>query len=187
MLKKGPLWAIYTASYFIDYILILGIMMWRKLSDVRSLRELFKSITARNWITGTVLLALIIFSIITIAGIKKIRMTTRIKFEPEDDVVWEAYSGFLAPTLALAGTFFGDYGLIFSFVIFIATGIAFVRSKQVHLASVFLLPMGYKIFKSENDAILITKDTRDELRLRIAENPDGVEAKELELGIFLVK
>ena len=89
--------------------------------------------------------------------------------------------------LALAGTIFGNYGLIFSIVIFIATGIVFVRSKQVHLAAVFIFPMSYKIFKCENDAILITKESRDRLRLRIAENPDGIETKELEPGIFMVK
>ena len=187
MLKKGPLWAIYTASYFIDYVLILGILVWRKVSGVKGLGELIKSITVKNWITGGVLLVLIIFSIFTMESLKKIGMTKRIKFEPKDDVVWEAYSGFLAPVLALAGTFFGDYGLLFSIVIFVVTGIAFVRSKRVYLASVFIFPMCYKIFKCENGTVLITRGTRDGLRLRIAENPDGVEAKELEPGMFMVK
>ena len=113
-------------------------------------------------------------------------MTTRIKHEPKDDVVWESYSGFLAPTLALAGTFFGDYGVIFSLVIFVVTGIVFVQSRQIHFASVFIFPMFYKIFKGDN-VILITRDSRDGLRLRIEEQPDGIEAKELAPKIYLVK
>lgn len=186
MLKKGPLWAIYTASYFIDYVLILGILMWRKISVAASVTTLLKSITPKNWITGSILLLLIIFSVFVIARIRKIKMTTRIKHEPKDDVVWESYTGFLAPALALAGTFFGDKGLIFSLVIFVATGIAFVISEKVYLASVFIIPMFYKIFKAEN-AVLITRESRDGLRLRIEDEPDGVEAKELAPKIYLVK
>ena len=186
MLKKGPLWAIYTASYFIDYVLILGILMWRKISVATSVTTLLKSITLKNWITGSILLLLVIFSVFVMVRIRKMKMTTRIKHEPKDDVVWEVYTGFLAPALALAGTFFGDYGLIFSLVIFVVTGIALVRSKQVHLATVFIFPLCYRIFKAEN-AVLITRDSRDRLRMRILEEPDGVEAKELAPKIYLVK
>ena len=185
MLKKGPLWAIYTASYFIDYVLILGILMYRKISVVTSVTSLLKSITLKNWITGSILAMLIIFSVFVMVRIRKIKMTIRIKHEPKDDVVWEVYTGFFAPALALAGTFFGDYGLIFSLVVFMVTGIAFVRSKQVHLASVFIFPLCYRIFKADN-AVLITRDSRDGLRLRIEEELDGVEAKELATMIYLV-
>ena len=186
MLKKGPLWAIYTASYFVDYVLILGILIWRKISVATSVKALFKSITLKNWITGFILLLLIIFSVFVMIRIRKIKMTSRIKYEPKDDFVWEAYTGFLAPALALAGTFFGEYGLLFSLVIFAITGIAFVRSKQVHLASVFIFPLCYRVFKAEN-AVLFTKDSRDGLRLRIEEELDGIEAKELVPKIYLVK
>lgn len=185
MLKKGPLWAIYTASYFIDYVLILGILMYRKISVVTSVTSLLKSITLKNWITGSILALLIIFSVFVMVRIRKIKMTIRIKHEPKDDVVWEVYTGFFAPALALAGTFFGDYGMIFSLVVFMVTGIEFVRSKQVHLASVFIFPLCYRIFKADN-AVLITRDSRDGLRLRIEEELDGVEAKELAPMIYLV-
>ena len=186
MLKRGPLWSIYTASYFIDYVLILGFLMWRKISVATSVTILLKSITPKNWISGSILLLLIIFSIFVMVRIQKMKMTTRVKHEPKDDVVWEAYTGFLAPALALAGTFFGDYGLIFSLVIFFITGIAFVRSKQVHLATVFIFPLCYRVFNADN-AVLITRYSSDGLRLRIEEEPDGVEAKELAPKIYLVK
>ena len=186
MLKKGPLWALYIASYFIDYVLILGILIWRKISGATSVTALLESITLKNWITGSVLLLFIIFSVFVMIRIRNMRMTSRIKYEPIDDVVWEAYTGFLAPALALVGTFFGDYGLIFSLVIFAITGVAFVRSKQVHLAAVFIFPLCYRVFKTDN-AVLITRDSRDGLRLRIEESLDGVEAKEPAPKIYLVK
>ena len=160
--------------------------MWRKISVATNVTALLKNITPKNWITGSILLVLIIFSIFVMARIQKTRMTTRVKYEPKDDVVWEAYTGFLAPVLALAGTFFGDYGLIFSLVIFMVTGIAFVRSKQVHFASVFIFPLCYKLFKAEN-AVLITRGSRDELRLWLEEEPNGIEAKELAPKVYLVK
>lgn len=159
--------------------------MWRKISVATSVTTLLNSITVKNWITGSILVLLIVFSILVMVSIQNMKMTTRIKHEPKDDVVWEAYTGFLAPALALVGTFFGDYGLIFSLVIFFTTGIAFVRSKQVHLATVFIFPLCYRIFKTEN-AVVITRDSRDGLRLRI-EEADGVEAKELASKIYLVK
>lgn len=186
MLKKGPLWAIYTSSYFIDYILILGILIWKKKQSFPDWNKFIQKCTLGDWIIWITLLVLIVVSIITMIGIKKLKMTSRIKYFPKDDIVWEAYSGFLAPALALVATFFGDYGLIFSLVIFVVTGIAFVLSKQAHLASVFIFPMGYKIFKAE-EKVLITRDSKDGLRLKIEENTDGVEAKELEPGIFLLK
>ena len=186
MLEKGPLWAIYTASYFIDYVLILGILMWRKISVATSVTALLKSITLKNWITGSIFLLLIIFSVFVMIGIRKMKMTSRIKYEPKDDVVWEVYTGFLAPALALAGTYFGEYGLIFSLMIFAITGIVFVRSKRVYLATVFIFPLCYRVFKTEN-AVLITKDSRDGLRLRIEKESDGVEAKELAPKIYLVE
>ena len=46
--------------------------------------------------------------------------------------------------------------------------------------------MFYNIYKSEK-VILITRCSRDGLRLRIEEEPDGVEAKELAPKIYLVK
>ena len=119
-------------------------------------------------------------------GINKTKMTTRIKNEPKDDAVWESYSGFLAPALSLAATCFNAYGFLFGLVIFVVAGIIFVRSKQVHRAAVFIFPLCYRIFKAEN-VVLITRDSRDGLRLRLEENPDGIEAKELSSGIFLVK
>ena len=182
MLKVGPLWAIYTASYFIDYVLILGILVWKKLTDIAV--KFPKNMVALDWIIWIVLLTLIIFSVLIMKGIKRIQMTSRIKFDPKDDSVWEVYAGFLAPAIALVSTLVDEYGVLLSFVLFVVTGIAFVKSKQVHLASVFIFPMRYKIYKGDG-GIIISRDTRDGLRLKML--TDGVQAKELERGIYLVQ
>ena len=182
MLKAGPLWAIYTASYFIDYVLILGILAWKKLTDPAG--KFPKNMAVLDWVLWIVLFAMIIFSIVIMKGIKRIKMTSRIKFDPKDDSVWEVYAGFLAPAIALVGTIVGDYGVLLAFVLFIVTGIAFVKSKQVHFASVFIFPMRYKIYKGDG-GIIISRDTRDRLRLKMLS--DGVQAKELERGIYLVQ
>lgn len=186
MLKKGPLWAIYTASYFIDFVLILGVLVWKKIKKVTTWNQFVQKCTPRDWITWIVLLILIIFSVLVMVRIRKMKMTTRIKYVPKDDSVWKAYTGFLAPALALAGTILGDHGMIISIVIFLVTGIAFVLSKQVYLAAVFIVPLKYKIFQTDN-VFLITRESRDGLRLRIEEEPDGVEAKELAPKIYLVR
>jgi len=186
MLKNGSLWAIYTASYFMDYIMILVILVWKKITVTEGIKDFIKSVTRIDCLMWIILTLLIVFSVLVMIGITKMEMTTRIKHEPKNDAVWETFSGFLAPALALVATFFGDYGMILSTVIFVVTGIAFVNSKQVYRASVFIFPLCYRIFKADN-SVLITRDSRDGLRLRIAENPDGIEAKELSSGIFMVK
>ncbi len=182
MLKVGPLWALYTASYFIDYVLVLVILVSKKLTD--TVAKFPKNMTTGDWIVWSALIILIILSLLVMRTIKRIKMTSRIRIEPKDDSVWEVYSGFLAPALALLGTFFGDYGMLFSVVIFFITGIAYVKSKQVHFASVFIFPMGYKIFKGD-EGIIITRNTRDGLRLKMIS--EGVQAKELQRGIYLVQ
>ena len=181
MLKAASLWAIYTASYFVDYVLILGIMMWKKLTDTAE--KFPKNMNTVDWAVWIILLALIIFSILVMRALKRIKMTSRIRFEPKDDSVWKVFAGFLAPVLTLAGTVVGDYGVLFAVVIFIVMGIAFVKSRQVYFASVFIFPMRYRIFKGDG-GIIITRYTRDELRLKMLE--DGVQAKELERGIYIV-
>ena len=183
MLKAGPLWAIYTASYFIDYVVVLGILVWKKISAF-GLRDFLKHMGRRDWGVWIILIALIIFSLLVMRSIKRIKMTSRIKIDPKDDFVWEAYASFLAPVIAFVGTLVADYGILFAFVFFVVTGIVFVKSKQVHLASVFIFPMRYKIYKGDG-GIVIAKDTRDGLRLRMMD--DGVQAKELEHGIYLVQ
>lgn len=183
MLKDGPLWAIYIASYFIDYVLVLVILIWKKIS-ANGLQNLLKNMAFLDWLIWIALTVLIIFSLSVMKAIKQIKMTGRIKFEPKDDSVWEVYMGFLAPVLTLGGTIVGDYGVLLSFVIFIVTGIVFVKSKQVHYASVFIFPMFYSIFKCDG-GIIITRNTIDGLRLEMTE--DGIQAKELERRIYLVQ
>lgn len=37
MLTKLSLWGIYTASYFIDYLVLLGISIWQKANEFKDL------------------------------------------------------------------------------------------------------------------------------------------------------
>ncbi len=186
MIKNSSMWAIYTASYFIDYVLILVILLWEKKQNIAQWKDFMKYCTSSDWIIWSILVSLIIFSIVVMHRIKRILMTTRIKNEPEDDSVWEVYSGFLVQAIALILSFFEEHGLYFSLVFFIIGGIAFIKSKQVYLASVFIFPLGYKIYKGTGNVKIITKESKDGLRLKLAEDVDGVEAKELAKGIFLI-
>lgn len=66
MLTKLSLWGIYTASYFIDYLVLLGISIWQKVSEFKDLEPVpengfFQFCSWTDYLIWGVLLGLIIF------------------------------------------------------------------------------------------------------------------------------
>lgn len=113
-------------------------------------------------------------------------MNTRISDKPNDNVIWEIFSYVLAQVLTVLTILFTDYWLVISLVIVAVTGIIFVHSRKIQHSPLFIIPMGYNIFKCEK-CIVITNYSMDGLRLAIESNPDGGEARELEEGVFLIR
>lgn len=83
--------------------------------------------------------------------------------------------------------FFTDYWALICVLIFFITGIIFVKTKKVHFSPIFLIPLGYSIFEIENNNALITEMTKEDIRRFLEDNPDGIEARELERGIYWIK
>ena len=65
-------------------------------------------------------------------------------------------------------------------------GIVFVNSKRIHHGLLFVIPLNYRIYASSED-ILITNYSFDEMRIAQQDSEDGLPARELARGIFLVK
>ena len=191
MLTKLSLWGIYTASYFIDYLVLFGISIWQKANEFKDLEPVpedgfFRYCSWTDYLIWGVLLGLIIFSVICFRLLKLIPMNTRVKDKPTDSIIWEVAGYSLAQVLTILTILFSDYWVVMSLVIFVVAGVIYVNSKKVHYSPVFLIPMGYSVFQSEN-SVAITNYSKDGLRLAIESEPDGVEARELAEKVFLIR
>lgn len=190
MLTRLSLWGIYIASYLIDYLVILGISLWHKLNEYNKLTQTPKVnfllyCKRTDYLIWVILIVLTVFSIICIRAMKTLPMNTRVKVQPEENIGWEISGYVLAQVMTILTILFSDYWVIVSLIIFFVAGVVFVNSKKVHYSPLFIIPMGYSVFQCEN-YIAITNYSKDGLRLAIENNPDGVEARELEDKIFLI-
>ncbi len=190
MLSNFSLWLIYTASYGVDYILLLVISIARKVlafNSQKKVKDFFKFCTSGDYWLWATLLALIIISAVVIVSIMKIKMNTRVKPKLKDDIVWEVYGYVLTQVIALLTVFFTDYWILISATIFIITGIFFVKAKKVHFTPLFIIPLRYSVHETEDGQVVITRMSREKFRKTVEDNPDGLEARELERGIYFIK
>ena len=189
MLTNFSFWAIYTASYVVDYAVLLLISVLQKIDDYKKANTNLNFLAYCGWqdhIIWFALIALILFSMICVHRLRRIPMNTRIKKYPKDNIVWEITGYVLAQVFTILTIMFSNYWIIISSVIFLIAGVVFVNSKKVYYSPLFIIPMGYRVFQCE-DVIVVTNYSKDGLKLALKTDVDGVEARELEDGIYLVR
>lgn len=184
MLTNLSLWAIYFASYLVDYALILGILIWKRIKLCQHNNTPFwKGADLATW---GILLIFIALSIYISDRVHKMKMTTRIKLIPEKNVSIEMLGYIVAQVITIATTVFSDWWIPINVVLFAVVGIIFVKSKAVHHSPLFVIPLGNRVFES-GGAVIITNYDLEELRMAQEDNVDGIEAKELTKNIFYVR
>lgn len=191
MMTKLSLWGIYTASYLIDYIVLLLISIGKKISEYRELNEVstvkfIDYCSIADYLLWGLFIGLIAFSAICVHLLKTLRMNTRIKESPKDNIVWEIAGYVLAQVLTILTIIFSDYWIVMSAIIFLVAGCIFTKAKKVHYSPLFIIPLGYSVFQCD-DYVVITNYSKDGMRLALENDPDGVEARELENGIYLIR
>ena len=87
MLTKLSLWGIYFASYLVDYLLILVILVCKRVAFCQKNSVLFWK-GADLFVWG-ILLVFIAVSITIINRIKNIKMNSRVKMIPEKNITHE--------------------------------------------------------------------------------------------------
>lgn len=70
--------------------------------------------------------------------------------------------------------------------IFFIVGIFFVKSRKVHYCPIFVVPLGYSVYEA-GSSVILARGTRDHIRIKLENNRNGLEARELEPGIFLIR
>lgn len=191
MLTRLSLWGLYTASYFIDYLALLVISVWQKISEYKELEpaptgNFVQYCQWSDFLIWGMLISLIIFSLICSWSLKKLPMNTRVKDTPNDNIIWEVAGYVLAQVLTILTILFSDYWVIMTLVIFVVAGVVFVNSRKVHYSPLFFILMGYSIFRCSN-IVVITDYSKEGLRLAVEGNTDGVEARELTEKVFLIR
>ena len=176
MLTTLSLWGIYFASYCVDYVLILTILVAKHF--IRGEKE--------DSLAWGILVAFVVLSLVIIDRVRKIGMNTRIKSIPEKNITHEMIGYLLAQVITVATTLFTDWWVFINALLFVVVGVFFVKSKAIHTSPLFVVPLGNRIYQAGEDTI-ITKYSLQEMRLKQEDNPDGLEARELTNRVYFVR
>ena len=184
MLTSLSLWAIYFASYFPDYVLILGILVWKRYVISRDNNIGFWNRTDIGiWI---LLLAMILISIMVARKVSRLEMNARIKDIPEKNATIEILGYIIPQIITLATTVLAEWWIPINIVLFIIVGVIFVKSKAVHQALLFVFPLRNKIYTAGNKTI-ITNYSLQGLKIAQEDSLDGIEARELTEGVYYIR
>ena len=184
MLTKLSLWGIYFASYLVDYVLILAILIYKKVVFYQSNSVPFWKVT--DLLIYGILLAFIIGSIIIINRVKNIKMNSRVKVIPEKNITHEMSEYLLAQVVTATTTLFTDWWIPINIVLFLVFGFFFVGSNKVYTSPLFVIPMGNRIYES-GENVIITKYSKQAMKIAQEDNPDGLEARELTEKVYYVR
>lgn len=184
MLTDFSLWLIYFSSYLLDYFLILGILVCKKWKMHVEKKNLFWNGT--DIAAWGILIVLIAISVIVIVRIRKLEMNERVKFFPDKNITIEMLGYIVAQIITVASTILTKWWIPIDLIIFVLTGVIFVRSKAVHHSPLFVFPLRNKIYSSGNK-IIITNYSLEEMRMAQEDSEDGLEARQLTKGIYYIR
>lgn len=184
MLTAMSLWAIYFASYIVDYVIILVILIWKRVVFSQENNVNFWSST--SIVIWSALLILIISSIIIVARVRRIKMNTRINCIPEKNITYEMTTYLLAQIATVASTVFSDWWILINTVLFFVFGLFFVKSKAVYTSPLFVFPLGNRVLCGGNTTV-ITNFTLQEMKIVQEDSLNGVQARELTPGVYYVR
>lgn len=184
MLTKLSLWGIYFASYMVDYILILVILISKRVIFCKNNSiQFWKSSDMLIW---SILIIFIVVSIVITNKLKNIKMNSRVELIPDKNITHEMTGYLLAQITTAVTTIFSNWWIPINLVLFVVFGFFFVGSNKVHTSPLFVIPMGNKIYES-GENIIITKYSKQAMRIAQEDNPDGLEARELTEKVFYIR
>lgn len=183
--------AIYTASYGIDYLIILGLSVWKKYAEWQTLEEkklaFFSYCDTGTKILWGILVCLTVFSIIETIIISNLRMNSRIKKKPGDNVTLDMLGYIAAQVSTIVSMAITDFWLIIDVVIFLMTGVYYLLSGKVYTSPIFTLGMGRRVYNTEDGCIVITRMSPEDLLRAYEDEVDGIEARQIDRKVYMLK
>lgn len=184
MLTKLSLWVIYFASYLVVYILILIILVLKHMVFCQN--NFIPFWEGADLCFLVILMIFIVASIIISNRLKNIKMNTRVKLIPGNNITYDMTGYLLAQVTTVATTVFTDWWIPINIVLFVIFGFFFVGANKVYICPLFVVPMGNKIYEA-GDSVIITRYSRQAMINAQEDNPDGLEARELTEKVFYVR
>ena len=184
MLTTLSQWAIYFASYLIDYILILVILVKKHWDECKLENTSFWE--TADYMMWSILLVMIIASIIISVCVGRLKMNTRVRLVPGKNITHEMTGYLVAQVATVATTVFTDGWITINLALFVFFGIYFVSSTAVYTSPLFVFPLRNRIYQA-GENVIITNYSLQEMRIAQENAEDGLQARELTDGVFLVR
>ena len=191
MMTTLSCWLLYIASYGIVYVIIALCVINNSFCELLKVNE-FQSLSCfkqvvyvfRSEKTILILLSLLaIFSIIWTHYIKSWKNNSRIKYRMTGDSKIEE-SAFILPYIFTIITYnFDAYGWLICFFVYLSVGLLFVQSRKLQMSPIFILSR-YHILTDGNNKV-ITRNTLEAFNLKLDDNPDGIEVRELAKHVYI--
>lgn len=193
MITRLSKWLLYIASYSWMYmLLIISVSASAVANSPRNNQpfgEYIQQIASSNKWTYLVLFALSIFSIIYSSFFTKtLSCNTRIHYSLDKEITVEG-AFLLIPLAATTLTInLNQYGIIISVFIFVCMGFVFDMTNHTYALPIFLIKRYHTfIAKDSGEKIrIMTKMSEEEYRIALDNHPDGIQAREIVKGTYLV-
>ena len=130
-----------------------------------------------------ILFALTVFSIVWTRYIKSWKNNTRVRFRMKEDSKIDE-SAFILPYIFTVVTFnFDIYGWLICLLIYGSVGLLFVQSRKLQMSPIFILSRYHILTDGTNK--IITRSTAESFNLKLDNQPNGIEARELAKHIYI--
>ena len=186
MLTNLSKWILYLASYKWVYILQIASIIFTetsgKITDI-SFCEFINAIASRK-IVLTILLILFGASILILKAFQRLENNTRIQYELDGEIVFEIAISLIAFFVTILTISLNTYGLLLTVVVFTVMGTVIVSTDRIYVLPIFWLRR-YHVFKARG-AIIITKMSLEQYKLRLDANLDGIPARELVKNVYII-
>lgn len=173
----------FISSYFPLYVILL-ILYSNKFNDMQKMKQIisFKNVRISTFIITLILLCVI--SIITCVDLKRTKGNENHEFnniENTGDTMISYMMTYIVPILSIDIS--DTKTLIVNLILYILIGFMYIKLSLIYLNPLWLF-CGYYIYKSENDAVIISNISYGELRSLV-----GVRLKSSVLGnsIYLIR
>lgn len=182
---------LYIASYWLIYPIIMLFIITNKFNQLQDspdtqLMTFFEQliyILNSEKIILLVLLFLFLFSRVWIRFFKAQKNNTRINYKMVSDSKIDE-SAFIIPYIFTIITFnFDIYGWLICLLIYVCIGFIFVQTKKIQTSPVFILSR-YHILTNGHMRV-ITRDTTESFNIKLEENPNGIEVRELVKNVYI--
>jgi hypothetical protein len=132
-----------------------------------------------------ILAVLFLVSVVWLVIVLTWKNNSRTKKRAEKNVTYEIASFIVPYVVSFVLIDYSAVNLIIVALLFVFLGVIFVYSRVPNLNPIFVL-CGYKLYKTDDRHYILSKKSLDAINIEIADNLDGIPARELERELLIM-